>query len=219
MQLLATATGPHIFWILSRAAGICALVLSSLAVSVGVSIGSRLIKRPSGELRVAHEALTLATLVAVAVHGLALLGDGFLHPTVADIAIPFASGYESAWTSAGIVAFWLMLVLGLSYYARAKIGVGRWRSLHRLTAVAWLLALGHSLGEGTDAGQQWFLAMTAVVALPALALLALRWGQRAIALDGRAASPGRAAASDPSAPVRSAPPRARRSPQPAGEVR
>jgi sulfoxide reductase heme-binding subunit YedZ len=192
MQLLATATGPHIFWILSRAAGVCALVLSSLAVGVGVSIGSRLIKRPSAELRVAHEALTLATLVAIAVHGLSLLGDSFLHPTVADIAVPFASGYRSAWTSAGIVAFWSMLVLGLSYYARARIGVRRWRSLHRLTAVAWILGLAHSLGEGTDAGQLWFLAMTAVVALPALALLAMRWLERGTPPALRDEQPGAA---------------------------
>ena len=179
MGLIATATGPHIFWITSRAAGVCALVLSSLSVAVGVSIGARLIRRPGAELRVAHEALTLATLAAIAVHGLALLGDGYLRPNLADIAIPFVGSYETFWTAAGIVAFWMMLVLGLSYYARARIGVQRWRSLHRLTALAWILGLVHSLGEGTDSGKAWFVATTVVVALPALALLALRWLGRA----------------------------------------
>ena len=47
--------------------------------------------------------------------------------------------------------------------------------LHRFTALAWILGIVHSLGEGTDAGQAWFLAMTAVVVLPALALLVARW--------------------------------------------
>jgi hypothetical protein len=32
----------------------------------------------------------------------------------------------------------------------------------------------HSLGEGTDAGTAWFLAMTGLVVVPALLLLALR---------------------------------------------
>ena len=32
----------------------------------------------------------------------------------------------------------------------------------------------HALGEGTDAGQPWFLAMVAIVVLPALALLLVR---------------------------------------------
>ncbi len=115
-----------------------------------------------------HEALSLAALAALVVHGLTLLGDGYLHPSLGDIAIPFLSGYETLWTSMGIVAFWALLVLGLSYYARTRIGVQRWRRLHRFAALAWLLGLAHSLGEGTDAGQAWFLAMIALVAVPAL---------------------------------------------------
>jgi methionine sulfoxide reductase heme-binding subunit len=171
---LATAVGPHLFWITSRAAGIVALLLSSVSVCVGLLIGGRLVKRHRPELRVTHEALSLATLVALAVHGLTLLGDGYLHPSLTDVAIPLIGGYKTIWTSIGIVAFWAMLALGLSYYARAKIGVQRWRKLHRFAALAWVLGLAHSLGEGTDAGQTWFLAMTAAVAVPALLLLVTR---------------------------------------------
>lgn len=173
--LLATATGPHLFWITSRAAGIAALLLSSISVCFGLLLGGRMSKGRRPELRVTHEALSLATLTAIAVHGLTLLGDGFLHPSLADIAVPFASGYKTLWTSAGIVAFWALLALGLSYYARARIGPQRWAKLHRFTALAWVFGLIHSLGEGTDAGQIWFLAMTAIATVPALALLATRW--------------------------------------------
>jgi predicted ferric reductase len=68
----------------------------------------------------------------------------------------------------------MLLALGLSYYARARIGVQRWRVLHRFTALAWVLGLAHSLGEGTDAGTMWFLGMTAIVTVPALILLFVR---------------------------------------------
>jgi sulfoxide reductase heme-binding subunit YedZ len=172
---LATAVAPHLYWITSRAAGIVALLLSSISVCVGLLMGGRVLKGRQPDLRVAHEALSLATLAALLVHGLTLIGDSFLHPSLGDVAIPFLSGYKTLWTSAGIVAFWAMLLLGLSYYARTRIGPQRWRKLHRFTALAWLLGLVHSLGEGTDAGQTWFLAMTAIVVLPALALLAMRW--------------------------------------------
>jgi methionine sulfoxide reductase heme-binding subunit len=171
---LATAAGPHLFWLTSRAAGIAALLLSSVSVCFGLLMSGRLLRRRRPDLRVAHEALSLATLAALAVHGLALLGDSYLHPSLAEIAVPFLSGYKTLWTTAGIVAFWALLALGLSYYARTRIGVQRWRRLHRFTAVAWLLGIVHSLGEGTDAGQLWFLAMTATVVVPALALLAAR---------------------------------------------
>jgi sulfoxide reductase heme-binding subunit YedZ len=175
LTTLATAVAPHLYWITSRAAGTAALVLSSLSVCVGVSIGGRLLKGRGPDLRVAHEALSLTTLAALLLHGLALLGDGFLHPRLFELAVPFVGRYRTLWTSAGIVASWSMLLLGLSYYARARIGPLRWRMLHRFTALAWILGLVHALGEGTDAGQAWFLAMTAIVVLPALALLAVRW--------------------------------------------
>jgi sulfoxide reductase heme-binding subunit YedZ len=171
----ATAVAPHLFWLASRAAGIVALILSSLSVCIGLLMSGRLRKQRGADLRVAHEALSLATLAAIAVHGLTLLGDGFLNPSFADITVPFVSSYKTFWTSAGIIAFWALALLGLSYYARTKIGVQRWRRLHRFTALAWVLGIVHSLGEGTDAGQAWFLAMTAIVVLPALGLLASRW--------------------------------------------
>jgi methionine sulfoxide reductase heme-binding subunit len=166
-----TDLGVHFFWITSRAAGIAALLASSAAVALGLWMSS---KRKGADLRTAHDALSLATLVAIGVHAFALLGDGYLKPSLADITIPFVSGFETLWTTTGIVAGWLLVILGLSYYARGRIGPARWRKLHRFTALAWLLGLVHSLGEGTDAGAAWFLIATLMVALPAGALLVRR---------------------------------------------
>jgi sulfoxide reductase heme-binding subunit YedZ len=84
------------------------------------------------------------------------------------------SGYKTVWTTIGILAGWSTIVLGLSFYARRWIGARRWRSMHRFTVLAWALGVIHSLGEGTDAGQAWFLAMTAIVVVPALALFVAR---------------------------------------------
>jgi sulfoxide reductase heme-binding subunit YedZ len=171
ISVLATAVTPHLFWITSRAAGIAALMLSSFAVCLGLLMSRGIVKGHRLDLRVAHEALSLATLVALVVHGLTLIGDGYLRPSLGDIAVPFLSSYKTLWTGTGIIAFWVLAVLGISYYARGRIGVQRWRKLHRFTALAWIMGIAHSLGEGTDAGQAWFLAMTAVVVLPPLALL------------------------------------------------
>jgi methionine sulfoxide reductase heme-binding subunit len=172
---MTTSANHHLFWITSRAAGIVALVLASLAVSLGLLMSTKLLRRRGPDLLAAHEVLALATIVAIVVHGAALLGDQYLHPSIADISIPFVSGYKSLWTSMGIIAGWGLGLLGLSYYARRWIGSTRWRKLHRLTAVVWLAGLVHAIGEGTDAGQIWFLAMVALVVLPALLLLASRW--------------------------------------------
>ena len=171
--MIAAAVTEHFFWITSRAAGTAALLLSSLAVCVGLLFGGKLvIGRP--DVRHLHEALSLATIVALVVHAVALLGDGFLRPSIADITIPFVSGYMRVWTTVGIVAGWAMIALGLSYYVRDRIGRQRWKRLHRFTALAWIAGLVHSFGEGTDAGHTWFIVATAIVVIPALVLLLAR---------------------------------------------
>jgi sulfoxide reductase heme-binding subunit YedZ len=168
----------HFFWIMSRAAGTAALLLSSVAVCVGLLFGGKLVKGKP-DLRHIHEALSLATIVALVVHAGSLLFDSFLHPSLADITIPFVSSYQRLWMATGIVAGWAMIALGLSYYVRDRIGQKRWRTLHRFTALAWIAGLAHSLGQGTDAGQAWFLASTAIVAVPAAVLLAIRMSRSA----------------------------------------
>jgi sulfoxide reductase heme-binding subunit YedZ len=194
-----TDPAPHLFWITSRAAGFAALLLASLAVSLGLLMSTKLLKGRTSELRAAHDTLALATIVAIVVHGVALLGDQFLKPSIADIAIPFVSSYKTLWTSLGIVGGWGLILLGLSYYARRWVGAVRWRKLHRFTALAWLAGLGHALGEGTDAGQLWFLAMIALVAIPALGLLITRLVRSPIGAGvgapGASAGPAPAAAS------------------------
>jgi sulfoxide reductase heme-binding subunit YedZ len=172
---VTTSAAPHLFWITSRASGVVALVAASLAVSLGLLMSTKLLRKRGPDLLAAHEILSLSAIVAIVVHGVALLGDGYLHPSIADIAIPFASSYKTFWTSLGIVCGWGLILLGLSFYARKLVGAARWRKLHRFTALLWFGGLIHSLGEGTDASQLWFLVMVAIVALPAMLLALSRW--------------------------------------------
>jgi sulfoxide reductase heme-binding subunit YedZ len=171
---MLAATGSHVFWITSRAFGIVALILASASVGVGVSISGRLTRRRGPDLRTVHEALSLAAIAAVALHAAALLGDSYFHPSVADLTVPFLRDYKQPYMALGILAGWGMLVIGLSYYVRDRIGIARWKVLHRFTALAWILGIVHTLGEGSDAGRAWFLAMTALAVGPALVLLAAR---------------------------------------------
>ena len=78
------------------------------------------------------------------------------------------------WKSPALICGWATALLGLSYYWRARIGVARWRRLHRWTALVWLLSIVHAIGEGTDAGQTWFLLGIGALIVPALGLLAVR---------------------------------------------
>jgi sulfoxide reductase heme-binding subunit YedZ len=167
--------GEHLFWITSRAAGGAALILAGAAVAVGLMMSA---KRPNGnkrDLRAIHEALSLTTLAMVAVHGVSLLGDSYLNPGLAGITIPFVGFYRPLWTGLGIVAGYGLAVLGLTYYMRDRIGAARWRKLHRITALFWVLAIVHTIGAGSDAAQLWFLLASGLVVIPAALLLILRW--------------------------------------------
>lgn len=174
MISLATDTAPHLFWITSRAAGTAALFLSSASVTLGLAMGMKLVKGRGPDLRAIHEALSLATVAALLVHGLSLLGDKYMHPSIADIAVPFVGDYKTFWTSLGIIAAYALILLGPSYYARRLIGQDRWRRWHRFTAFAWLAGIAHAFGEGSDAGSAWFVVMIAATTLPAAMLLVLR---------------------------------------------
>jgi sulfoxide reductase heme-binding subunit YedZ len=181
---VAVNTAPHLFWITSRAAGTAALFLASASVTIGLTMGMRMVKGRGTDLRAVHEALSLATIAALLVHGLSLLGDKYLHPSLVDIAVPFATGYKTGWTSLGIIATYALILLGPSYYARRLIGQERWRKWHRFTAVAWIAGIVHAFGEGTDAGSAWFVLMVALTTIPAAMLLVLRNFQGSAARQG-----------------------------------
>jgi sulfoxide reductase heme-binding subunit YedZ len=170
----------HLFWITSRAAGGAALLLASAAVAAGLMAGAKRQSQNANkrDLRAIHEALSLSTLAMVALHGVSLLGDAYLNPGVAGIAIPFVGFYRPLWTGLGIVAGYGLAALGLTYYARDRIGAARWRKLHRFIAAFWVLAIVHTIGAGSDALQLWFLLASGITVIPAASLLALRYLER-----------------------------------------
>lgn len=169
----------YLFWITSRAAGTTAMVLASASVGVGLVMGGKLFKRFRGPDRLyIHQTLSLAVMVALAVHAVTLLGDTYLRPTVLDVTVPFVLSYKTIPTSIGIVSAWALVILGLSYYLRSKIGFRRWRAIHGFTVLAWIGGLVHTFTEGSDAGQLWFIALILLTAAPAFVLLTIRVGAR-----------------------------------------
>ena len=129
--------GEHAFWITSRAAGI-----------VGAAGGEpRRRARPDDEHAAAHGPATCASCtsrsrwrrsVALAVHALSLLGRLLPQAEPGRRHDPVRRGYERLWMSVGIVAGWMFVILGLSYYVRGA---------HRPAALAQPAPL-HGTGLG-----------------------------------------------------------------------
>lgn len=148
----------HGWWLASRASGLVALVLVTVSVFIGLAMAGKVMRRPglAKKLLAVHEQTALAGLVAIAVHAIALLGDPWLHPGVAGVTVPFALGFKTFYTGLGVIGAYLAVLLGLSYYARRRLGAGLWRKAHRATIVVYLLGLVHAVGAGSDASAPWF---------------------------------------------------------------
>ena len=173
-------TGPdpaeYGWWLASRAAGIVALLCIALSVGIGLAMAGRVSRRPAlaRTLLGLHQQTALIGLVAIAVHGITLLGDRFLAPSIGDIALPFTSTFEPLWTGLGVTGGWLAAILGLSYWIRDRIGTGLWRRLHRATILVYVLSVTHAIGAGTDASAPWMQLLLVVTGAPILFLFVLR---------------------------------------------
>jgi len=166
----------HGWWLVSRSAGVVALLLIAASVLIGLTLAAGLGGPPQRRraLVAIHEHAAVTGLAAIGLHGVTLLGDSFLKPGIAGIAVPFVIDYRPAFTGAGIVAGYLAAILGLSFYARRRIGGRRWRKLHRATPLVYVLALIHTLGAGSDADTPWLQAILLATTVPAAALLLAR---------------------------------------------
>jgi sulfoxide reductase heme-binding subunit YedZ len=166
----------YVWWLVSDASGIVALLLISMSVLIGLGMAAKLLRRPGVKRASArlHEHVALAALAAIAVHGLALLGDRWLRPGWRGIAIPFALSYKPGFTGLGIIAGYVALLLGPSFYLRRRIGARRWRRLHRMIVFVWVLSVIHALGSGTDAQKLWLRAFVLAPVAPIVYLFVVR---------------------------------------------
>lgn len=181
MNIFAAASNPdpirYGWWLASRAAGVTALLFVTASTILGLTMASGIITRRGIKARLmpAHEYLALVSIAAIAIHGLSLLGDKWLHPGIAGITVPFAIGYRPVWVAIGIIAGYTTFALALSFYGRRFIGVQRWRKLHRLIVVVWVMGVVHALGAGTDSSTLWLRIVLMASVAPAMFLTLYRW--------------------------------------------
>jgi len=183
----------HGWWIASRASGLLALVLVTISVAIGLTMAGKVMRRPglSRKLMAIHEHTAVAGIVAIAVHGLTLLGDPWLNPGPKGVAIPFLMSFRPLWTGLGIVGGYLAALLGLSFYFRKRIGAKLWRKAHRATVLVWLLGVAHAIGAGSDASAPWFRWWVVLTTPPIAGLFVYRTLSHGRAKKRPAAAPQR----------------------------
>jgi predicted ferric reductase len=162
---------------LLRLSGAAALVTSGVGLIIGLLAGIRLPRwaldrRPT--VITVHRQLNLAVLALIVVHlgSFALLtpgGSGLV------ALVPQTAPVDKLGYSAGVLAFYLALVLGPSYYLQDRIGRRAWLVAHQFAAVTYALALWHTLALGRDVHPPGlYRTLLWVGQIPILALFGIR---------------------------------------------
>lgn len=141
-------------FLMGDALGVAALIWSYLAVLAGLAFTTRSPRwLPLGRRRIndLHRQLSLTTLVLIAGHVLFVAVGSMNNAMTARVVdvgsalIPFDTTWNRWPYAFGIVAFYLSLVLGPTYYLRHRLGARAWKVAHRMTLVVYVLGVVHTM--------------------------------------------------------------------------
>ena len=156
-----------------------------------------------------HRVTSITTMLLMLAHALAFFAekvranDDGLGPVprfltaLADTFVPghYSSGTGEVAILIGLIALYLAIPLGLSFYVRSWTGSRFWRVLHRFVIMVYVLSVWHTLLYGTNVWfDGWFRTLVWALQLP-VALLFLARLLRPLRQDERL--PLRRVAKDP----------------------
>ncbi len=146
-------TEPKAYWYLSRASAVVAYALLWTSMASGLIITNKLARVwPGGPTAFdLHQFTSLMGLAFALFHALILMGDKYINYDLAQVLVPFNStGYKPVWVGLGQIGFYLLVIVGLSFYVRKRLGNRMWRLIHYLSFLMFVLALLHGIFAGTD---------------------------------------------------------------------
>jgi len=150
-------TPTKIPWLTSRVTAFLAYVAITASVVYGLLLSTKLLDaiahRPVSFAL--HQDLAAVGLGLAAIHGALLTLDQTINFSIADLLVPFASPYRPIGVGIGQLAFYVVTLVTLSFYARRRIGQRTWRLIHYLTFLAFIGSTAHGILTGTDSSQPW----------------------------------------------------------------
>jgi len=162
-----------VIWYVARAGGVVAYLLLTFTVCLGIGLAGR--ARVPGFPRLAvndlHRFAGILTGTFIAIHVGAILLDGYVHFSVAQVLVPLAASYRSLPVAFGIVAAELLIALAVTNRLRRVLPRKLWRGAHYLNFAVWASATIHGITAGTDNATLWLMAIY-VAAIATVGVLA-----------------------------------------------
>lgn len=152
LDWLFALTSQQVTWYITRAAGIIAYLLLWLSTVWGLVIPSKIF----GEVMAGdfifdfHQFISLLSLGFLGLHIVVLTADKYMPYTLTQLLVPFLSPYRPVWVGIGVIAFYLLLLVTVTFYLRRQISNKSFRIIHYTSLLAYLGAVAHSIFSGTD---------------------------------------------------------------------
>lgn len=166
-------------WYATRATGLMALVLLTLTMVLGITTTTRARARhwPGFAQQELHRRISILSVVFLGIHVLTSVLDTFVSISWAAVVVPFTSRYQGLWVGVGAIALDLMIAVFVTSLLRERMRPATWRAVHWLAYLSWPVAMAHTFGMGTDAGEGWVIVLGVVCGLAVAG--ALGWRLRA----------------------------------------
>jgi len=139
-------------WFITRSAGMIAYLLLWLSTVWGLAISSKIIDRLLHRSFTFdfHQVISLLALGFLGLHVFILMADQYLPYSLAQILVPFLSPYRPFWVGIGVLAFYISILVTVTFYMRQKIGMKAFRLIHYASLAGYLGATLHGIFAGTD---------------------------------------------------------------------
>ena len=163
-------------WLVIRGSGVVAFALLSAATIWGLLVSTKLLGRwvKVKALTWFHESLGIGALLATLVHVVVLSFHDFLDFSWAEILVPGLSDWRPMAVTAGIGAFYGLVLVGTSFYFKRWIGQKAWRTIHFASFGVFVTSLLHGVWAGTDTSSPIMVGLYLGSAIVVFSLVALR---------------------------------------------
>lgn len=166
-----------VYWYISRGSAVISYVLLWLSMLLGLMLTNRMTRPWPGPAisNEFHQFISILGLAFLFIHAFILMGDQYIHYTLAQVLTPFTSlDYRPLWVGLGQIGFYVWIAVVVSFYVRKKIGNRTWRLLHYASFLLFAGSLLHGITSGTDSGETWMQAIYWVSAASTIFLIFYR---------------------------------------------
>lgn len=154
-------------WAIGRISGIIAMALFTVTVLLGIvnRSGRPLPGAPRVSVALIHRNISLLATLFLLMHIGSLTLDSYAKLNLIDAVVPFFGNFKPFWQGLGTAAFDLLVAVMLTGMLRHRLGQRTFRAVHWFAYAMWPIALVHSIGNGTNGTEKWFLAFAATSVL------------------------------------------------------